>query len=60
MPAPVQDAEISDASSPPQRKSNAWPNEERDDIYNRRQQGEKWDTICVVILLVHHMSFVPV
>ncbi|KAI4264352.1 MAG: hypothetical protein L6R42_000537 [Xanthoria sp. 1 TBL-2021] len=48
MPAPVQDAEMSDASSPPHRKSNAWPNEERDDIYNRRQQGEKWDTICVV------------
>lgn len=48
MPAPVQDADISDASSPPQRKSNAWPTEERDDIYTRRQQGEKWDTICLV------------
>ncbi|KAL8991954.1 MAG: hypothetical protein Q9169_007498 [Polycauliona sp. 2 TL-2023] len=46
MPAPVQDADVSDASTPPHRKSNAWPNEERDDIYNRRQQGEKWDTIC--------------
>ncbi|KAL8657235.1 MAG: hypothetical protein Q9226_002130, partial [Calogaya cf. arnoldii] len=47
MPAPVQDADMSDASSPPHRKSNAWPKEERDDIYNRRQKGEKWDTICL-------------
>ncbi|KAL8877730.1 MAG: hypothetical protein Q9198_004307 [Flavoplaca austrocitrina] len=47
MPAPVQDADVSDAGSPLQRKSNAWPTEERDDIYNRRQEGEKWDTICL-------------
>ncbi|KAL8884166.1 MAG: hypothetical protein Q9192_006912, partial [Flavoplaca navasiana] len=47
MPAPVQDAEVTDAGSPLQRKSNAWPTEERDDIYNRRQEGEKWDTICL-------------
>ncbi|KAL8671328.1 MAG: hypothetical protein Q9168_004165 [Polycauliona sp. 1 TL-2023] len=47
MPAPVHDAHLSHGTSPPPRKSNAWPNEERDDIYHRRQQGEKWDTICL-------------
>ena len=57
MPAPVQDADVSDAGSPLQRKSNAWPTEERDDIYNRRQEGEKWDTICLVIHRLYYLSF---
>ncbi|KAL8780273.1 MAG: hypothetical protein Q9213_006549 [Squamulea squamosa] len=47
MPAEVQEADNNDETSPRLPKSNAWPTEERDDIFNRRQKGEKWDTICV-------------
>ena len=56
MPASVQEAD-DDATSPRQPKSNAWPTEERDDIYNRRQQGDKWDAICLVTFPMHRSSF---
>ena len=29
-------------------KSNIWTPEEREDLYNRRQTGEDWESICRV------------
>ena len=31
-------------------KSNLWTLEERADLYNRRQKGEDWESICIVPL----------
>ncbi|KAL8687665.1 MAG: hypothetical protein Q9224_005086, partial [Gallowayella concinna] len=45
MPAPVQPSDTDPASRP--EKSNSWSTAQRMDIFNRRQQGEKWDTIIV-------------
>ncbi|KAL8649284.1 MAG: hypothetical protein Q9210_004487 [Variospora velana] len=42
---PVQPSDLGIAT-PRSEKSNAWPWEERLDIYNRRRGGEGWDTIC--------------
>ncbi|KAI4144774.1 MAG: hypothetical protein LQ341_002576, partial [Variospora aurantia] len=43
VPVPPSDLGI---ATPRSEKSNAWPWEERLDIYNRRLKGEGWDTIC--------------
>ncbi|KAL8805943.1 MAG: hypothetical protein Q9200_005230, partial [Gallowayella weberi] len=50
MPAPVQTSDP-DAALPSEKseKSNSWSAAQRMDIFNRRQQGEKWDTIIVIM-----------
>ena len=47
MSASAQPADPGSASWPSE-KSNAWNYSDRDDIFHRRQLGEKWETICLV------------
>lgn len=42
--------QVSDGG-PGSGKSNLWSAKAREDIYNRRQNGEEWETICKVPLL---------
>ncbi|KAL8798660.1 MAG: hypothetical protein Q9182_006493 [Xanthomendoza sp. 2 TL-2023] len=50
MPAPVQTSDHDAAlRSEKSEKSNSWSAAQRMDIFNRRQQGEKWDTIIVIM-----------
>lgn len=49
-----------DAVSVHSAKSNLWSHQAREDIYNRRQNGEEWETICKVGLALKahlHISY---
>ncbi|KAL8833135.1 MAG: hypothetical protein Q9170_004467 [Blastenia crenularia] len=48
--SPSAQASDHDATLSHSEKSNAWTLTQRDDIYNRRQKGENWETIWLVCI----------
>lgn len=49
-----------DTTSAHSAKSNLWTLQAREDIYNRRQKGEEWETICKVGFIYQSAIIYPV